>query len=158
MNKGIIVAGFALLSVAALTGWTRKASVAPAYFNTPSAFNTASGCEQMPSQTGPYLQPAPYGAPTPGVYAPTQPYAQTAFYRAPEPVYDRSVPVRRYVAPQAVVVRHRRPFSHSVAIVAGGAGAGAAIGALAGGRRGAGIGALAGGAAGFLYDRLTHNR
>jgi hypothetical protein len=53
-------------------------------------------------------------------------------------------------------VRHRRPFSHSAAIVAGSAGAGAAIGALAGGGRGAGIGALAGGAGGLIYDRLTH--
>jgi len=42
--------------------------------------------------------------------------------------------------------------------VAGGAGAGAAIGALAGGGKGAGIGALTGGAAGFIYDRMTHNK
>lgn len=49
-------------------------------------------------------------------------------------------------------------MSHSVAIVGASAGTGAAIGALAGGGRGAGIGALAGGAAGFIYDRLTHNR
>jgi hypothetical protein len=45
-----------------------------------------------------------------------------------------------------------------VAIVGGSAGAGAAIGALAGGGKGAGIGALAGGGAGFIYDRLTHKR
>jgi hypothetical protein len=50
-----------------------------------------------------------------------------------------------------------RSKGKSVAIVAGSAGAGAAIGALAGGGKGAGIGALAGGGAGFIYDRLTHN-
>ncbi len=61
------------------------------------------------------------------------------------------VPARR-------VVRRPRPFGHSVAIVAGSAGAGAAIGALAGGGRGAAIGALSGGTAGFIYDRITHNR
>ena len=51
-----------------------------------------------------------------------------------------------------------RPFSHSAAIVGGSAGAGAVIGALAGGGKGAGIGALAGGGAGLVYDRLTHKR
>jgi hypothetical protein len=71
-----------------------------------------------------------------------------------------------------VVVRNHRARStkKSVAIVAGSAGTGAAIGALAGGGKGAAIGALAGGgkgaaigalsggAAGFIYDRLMHNR
>lgn len=56
------------------------------------------------------------------------------------------------------IVRKKRSTGKSVAIVAGSAGAGAAIGALAGGGKGAGIGALTGGAAGFIYDRLTHNK
>jgi hypothetical protein len=45
-----------------------------------------------------------------------------------------------------------------VAIIAGGAGAGAAIGALAGHGKGAAIGALSGGAAGFIFDRMTRNK
>lgn len=63
------------------------------------------------------------------------------------------VPARTYNA-----VRRGRPLSHSVAIVAGSAGAGAAIGAIAGHGKGAAIGALAGGLGGFIYDRLTHNK
>ncbi len=54
-------------------------------------------------------------------------------------------------------VHQGRSTGKSVAIVGGSAGAGAAIGALAGGGKGAAIGALSGGGAGFVYDRLTHN-
>lgn len=50
----------------------------------------------------------------------------------------------------------QRPWTHSAAIIGGGAAAGAAIGGLSGGRKGAGIGALVGGAGGLIYDRMTH--
>ena len=78
--------------------------------------------------------------------------ARPAVYRQPARYQQASY------APSRTVVRRQRPFSHSAAIVAGSAGAGAAIGALAGHGKGAAIGALSGGAAGFIYDRLTHNR
>jgi hypothetical protein len=53
------------------------------------------------------------------------------------------------------VVNRDRSTQKSAAIVAGSAGAGAAIGALAGGGKGAAIGAISGGVAGFIYDRMT---
>jgi hypothetical protein len=52
---------------------------------------------------------------------------------------------------------HGRSKKRSLAIVAGTAATGAAIGAIAGGGPGAAIGAISGAGAGFVYDRLTHN-
>jgi hypothetical protein len=110
------------------------------------------------------------------VYTPVdqdQYYAAHYIHGVNRPIVVRSETMRRdYVVPdsgQRVYVegsadrivergRHHRSTKKSVAIIAGSAAGGAAIGALAGGGKGAGIGALVGGAGGFIYDRLTHNR
>jgi hypothetical protein len=55
-------------------------------------------------------------------------------------------------------VEKKRSTAKSATIVAGSAGVGAAIGALAGGGKGAAIGAIAGGTSGFIYDRMTYSR
>ncbi len=109
----------------------------------------------------------------PKVPAPTpvDPVLRTS--KMPEPVYapDPEKPsAGRVVLPSDVrdnsveagtepvdvpTVRRRRSTGESVAIVAGSAGTGAAIGAIAKGGKGAAIGAIAGGVAGLIYDRIT---
>ena len=76
---------------------------------------------------------------------------------APEPVYSaaNSTPQRD---PYGEPVAKGRSTAKSALIVAGSAGTGAAIGALAGGGKGAAIGALAGGGAGLIYDRITAHK
>ena len=52
----------------------------------------------------------------------------------------------------------KRTWQKEALIIGGSTGAGAAIGAVAGGGKGAGIGALSGGIAGLVYDLATRNK
>jgi hypothetical protein len=51
-----------------------------------------------------------------------------------------------------------RSWQKEALIVGGSAGAGAAIGAVAGGKKGAAIGVVSGGVAGLIYDMATRNK
>lgn len=148
LKKALLICGFALLAVVAVLGWVRKTTIEPAgptYFNPPETAGTGTIDE-----TPVVHAPSPFG--TSGEAPAAQPaQAEQAAAAAPAATrHTTSAP-----APRTRVVEKRRPKSHSAAIVAGSAGAGAAIGALAGGGKGAAIGAIAGGAGGLVYDRAT---
>jgi hypothetical protein len=59
---------------------------------------------------------------------------------------------------QPTETRKKRSTKDEILIVAGSAGAGTAIGAVAGGKKGAAIGALSGGVAGLVYDLATRKK
>ena len=150
MNKSRIVAivGLALVAAVGILAWTTRRTdpVPQPLINPSAAYPTSNFDTSIPAELPAYASRPPVR-----VIAPrSEPAPQR-----PRAYADRSaaVPVSR---PRRVV--RERPFSHSAAIVGGGAGAGAAIGALAGGGKGAAIGALSGGAAGLVYDRLTHRK
>jgi hypothetical protein len=82
------------------------------------------------------------------------PAATTRYVAAPAP--RRVVVDERPV--EVVEQPKKRSWEREVLIVGGSAGAGAAIGAVAGGKKGAAIGALSGGVAGLVYDMATRNK
>ena len=59
---------------------------------------------------------------------------------------------------ERAVTKKKRSLQKEILIVGGSAGAGAAIGAVAGGKKGAAVGALSGGVAGLIYDLATRNK
>lgn len=122
-----------------------------------SSRNEASANSQMPAAAPAIVVSAPEVS-VPGYVGPL--YDAQGRIVAVSSERKASAVSSNYAAPaatrsQSATSRKGRSTGKSVAIVAGSAGAGAAIGALAGGGKGAAIGAASGGTAGFIYDRMT---
>ena len=73
----------------------------------------------------------------------------------PKPVYVSNL---ASISKPVYETQKKRTWEKEALIIGGSAGAGAAIGAVAGGGKGAGIGALSGGIAGLVYDLATRNK
>jgi hypothetical protein len=181
----ILVAALTIVTTLAIAGWLRKpattgATLAAPYGSNPEPAAAPNAVAQpVPAATydaygqpiGPTASAGQPAYPPAGEYATAPdelpPYAVPRYVRTvrAQPEYEAD---RDYAPPPAYAPvyvdrenrdhrHHHRSTARSAEIVAGSAGVGAAVGAIAGGGKGAGIGALAGGAGGFIYDRLTHD-
>jgi hypothetical protein len=106
----------------------------------PSAAPGTHRADQLPATPAAAAAPARPAAESAAAPAVSQPSARAAEDDHP-----------RYVT-------KTRSKKKSAAIIGGSAGAGAAIGAIAGGGKGAAIGAIAGGVGGLIYDRKTSKK
>jgi hypothetical protein len=97
-----------------------------------------------------YVKPALSAPPNPRTQAVT---AHRSVAPVAQPIYDQP----RYAESAAPTPRPHRSWERQALIIAGSSGAGAGIGAVAGGEKGAAIGAVSGGAAGLVYDLATRN-
>lgn len=166
MKDGIITVGFCALTAIATAGWMRQTQPAPAPAPVMQALPVMQYEPGMPAlPMG--VRSAVYEESGVPVYRPRTVTPRPVLYQAPQRAVSGATMPQRHVedAPRVVRASHREPVvtkqrsrAKSVAIVAGGAGAGAAIGAAVGGGKGAAIGAVSGGTAGLVYDRMTANK
>jgi hypothetical protein len=142
MSNRIMIAGGLLLAFVIGT------MAAGFYTNSSNAFN--------PPITNSFNAPQELSTPAARTIVRTSPAVPRTQYVAPRAVATRATtspePVRSVETPK------KRTLKKSAMIVGGSAGAGAAIGAVSGGKKGAAIGAVSGGVAGLIYDMATRNK
>ena len=138
---------------------TAFAASALAYFVMPHLAPVQANTDQGVTLQGQGMNAQPPASAAPAIYYPRPVARPPSAYRPQNAAYypQESRPVLRDSSGEPIM-RHQRSTTKSAMIVAGSSGAGAAIGALAGGGKGAAIGAVSGGVAGFIFDRLTHNK
>jgi hypothetical protein len=81
--------------------------------------------------------------------------SRAEFVRTPPRVVERSADTS---SSRSVTPKRKRSWQKEALIIGGSTGAGAAIGAVAGGGKGAAVGAVSGGIAGLIYDLATRNK
>ena len=122
-----------------------------------SAFAAPGAAPVAYAPSAPSVVPVSYGY----SQAPI-PQAQLVRTTYTEPVVTRQVAPQRVAYQPArersVVRQPKRSVKKSAVIIGSSAGVGAAIGAVAGGKKGAGIGALVGGGGAALWDQLTRRQ
>lgn len=134
---------------------TALAVSAVAYYAMPHLASVQASTDQGVTVPAQNTQPVQNNAAAPVlVRRPSPAHRQVAYNADPYPETTTAPSRGTWDEP----VHNTRSTEKSVAIVAGSAGAGAAIGALAGGGKGAAIGAISGGLGGFIFDRMTAHK
>jgi hypothetical protein len=94
-----------------------------------------------------------------GPQSPAPSVATSQAFVPVQPVAPRLRPAARFTNTVATTpVKKKRTWQKEALIIGGGAGAGVAVGAIAGGKKGAAIGGVSGGIAAAIYDLATRNK
>jgi hypothetical protein len=165
MRNTLMIMGFAALTVVAAAGWMRQPNQvmpngtastleAPTTVNTPVSAAVYTPPVRRTSVVRYRTVSDEAAQPQFSRRSSEQQISRDTRYRDESNTTYRDEPNTSYR--DEPMIRSERSKGKSIAIIAGTAAAGAAIGGLAGHGKGAAIGALSGAALGTVYDRMTH--
>jgi hypothetical protein len=132
----------------------------PASYGVAAPVGYAAAPTVVPAGYG--YAPAPAAIPASYGYTQPAPLENTRIVRTayPQEVVTRQAPQRVVYQParERIVTQPKRSVKKSAVIIGSSAGVGAAIGAVAGGKKGAGLGALIGGGGAAVWDQITRRK